>query len=48
MSRASRLSLGAEGGLLLRDIPVGFADGHREQLGGFYLGFALGVVLTPR
>lgn len=46
--RWARLSLGAEGGLALRPIPIQLPAGNREQLGGFYVGAALGAVLTSR
>ncbi|MFZ5897139.1 MAG: hypothetical protein ACOY0T_39135 [Myxococcota bacterium] len=48
LTRWARLSIGAEGGLVLRPLPVELSDGRREQLGGFYVGGALGVVITPR
>jgi hypothetical protein len=48
IARGARLSFGAETGLVLRPVPIEFSDGRREQIGGLYLGAALGVVLTPR
>lgn len=48
LTRWARLSVGAEGGLTLRAIPIEHTDRQLERLGGFYFGGALGVVLTPR
>lgn len=48
LARWARLSVGAEGGLSLRAIPIERMEGRSESLGGFYFGGALGVVLTPR
>ncbi|HET9934070.1 MAG TPA: hypothetical protein VFQ35_25380, partial [Polyangiaceae bacterium] len=47
LARWARLSLGAEAGFTLRPVPIEHLDVRRESLGGFYLGGALGVVLTP-
>lgn len=47
LARWARLSIGAEGGLTLRPIPIELTDSRHESLGGFYAGGALGVVLTP-
>ena len=47
LARWARLSIGAEGGLTLRPVPVEHLDSRRESLGGFFVGGALGVVLTP-
>lgn len=48
LARWVRGSVGVEGGLFLRPIPSRFPDGTSERFRGFYLGAALGVVLTPR
>lgn len=48
LSRWVRASVGAEGGLFLRAMPAQFPDGAGSRFRGFYLGAALGVVLTPR
>jgi hypothetical protein len=48
LARWVRASAGAEGGLFLRPIPAQFPGGVAERFRGWYLGAALGVVLTPR
>ena len=48
LSRELRLSLGAEGGLLLREIPFQPLSGGADRLRGMWLGLDLGVVFTPR
>ena len=48
LSPQLRLSLGAEGGLLLREIPFQPLSGSADRLRGMWLGLDLGVVFTPR
>jgi hypothetical protein len=47
LSRKLRLSVGAEGGLLLRDLPFQPLAGGTDRLRGAWLSFDLGLVLTP-
>ncbi len=46
LSRRARLSVGATGGLLLREVPFQPLSGGIERLHGLWLGLDLGVVLT--
>ena len=48
LSRQIRLSLGAEAGLLLRQVRFESLSGNAERLHGAWLGLGVGVVLTPR
>ena len=48
LSRQMRLSLGAEAGLLLREVRFESLSGSAEGLHGAWLGFGVGVVFTPR
>ena len=48
LSRQLRLSVGAEAGLLLREIPFQSVSGDADRLRGAWLGFDVGVVFTPR
>ena len=48
LSRQTRLSLGAEAGLLLRKVPYRALDQNDERLRGLWLGLSVGVVFTPR
>jgi len=48
LSRQVRLSLGAEAGLLLREVRFQSLTGSAERLHGAWLGLGLGVVFTPR
>ena len=48
LSRQLRLSVGAEAGLLLREIPFQALGGSADRLRGVWLGLDLGVVFTPR
>ncbi|MEO8902664.1 MAG: hypothetical protein ABI627_14150 [Polyangiaceae bacterium] len=48
LSRQLRLSIGAEAGLLLREIPFQPLSGGTDRLRGMWLGLDLGVVFTPR
>jgi hypothetical protein len=47
LSRGLRWFIGAEGGLVLRAIPVRFGDAAEARYRGGFLGLELGVVLTP-
>jgi hypothetical protein len=47
LSRQLRLSIGAEAGLLLREIPFQPLSGGADRLRGMWLGLDLGVVFTP-
>jgi hypothetical protein len=48
LSRQLRLSVGAEAGLVLREIPFQAVSGEVNRLRGAWLGLDLGVVFTPR
>ena len=48
LSRQIRLSLGADVGLLLRQVRFESLSGSAERLYGAWLGLGLGVVFTPR
>ncbi|HWA70886.1 MAG TPA: hypothetical protein VG937_01055 [Polyangiaceae bacterium] len=47
LARWARASAGAEAGFFLRTMPARFPDGAGERFRGWYLGLALGVVITP-
>jgi hypothetical protein len=47
LSRKLRLSVGAEGGLVLRELPFEPLAGGADRLRGAWLSFDLGVVFTP-
>jgi hypothetical protein len=47
LGRGVRLELGALGGVTLRRVPVTFADGRSQRIGGGLVGAELGLVLTP-
>jgi len=48
LSRQLRLSLGADAGLLLREVRFQSLAGSSERLRGAWLGLGVGVVFTPR
>jgi len=48
LSRKLRLSLGADAGLLLREVPFQSQSDSAERLRGAWLGLGLGLVFTPR
>ncbi|MEP7049546.1 MAG: hypothetical protein ABJB12_04305 [Pseudomonadota bacterium] len=48
LSRQLRLSVGAEAGLLLREVPFQAVSTDLNRLRGAWLGLDLGVVFTPR
>lgn len=48
LSRQVRLSIGADAGLLLRQVRFQSQTGSAERLHGAWLGLGLGVVFTPR
>jgi hypothetical protein len=48
LGRQVRLSLGAEAGLLLREVPFQSLSGSAERLHGAWLGLGIGLVFTPR
>ena len=48
LSRQLRLSLGADAGLLLREVRFQSLAGSSERLRGAWLGLGIGVVFTPR
>ena len=48
LTRRVRLSVGTEMGLLLREVPFQALSGENGRLRGMWLGFDVGVVLTPR
>ena len=48
VSRQVRLSLGADAGLLLREVRYQSLTGSAERLHGAWLGLGIGVVFTPR
>jgi hypothetical protein len=48
LSRQLRLSLGADAGLLLREVRFQSLAGSAERLHGAWLGLGIGVVFTPR
>jgi hypothetical protein len=48
LSRRLRLSIGAEAGLVLREIPFQPMSGGADRLRGMWLSLGLGVVFTPR
>ncbi len=48
LSRQLRLSVGAEAGLVLREIPYQPLAAEAQRLSGSWLGLGLGVVYTPR
>lgn len=48
LTRQLRLSIGAEAGLLLREVPFSPLAGGTDRLHGAWLGLDLGVVFTPR
>jgi hypothetical protein len=47
LSRKLRLSVGAEGGLVLRQMPFEPLAGGSQRLHGMWLSLDLGVVFTP-
>jgi hypothetical protein len=48
LSRQMRLSLGADAGLLLRQVRFESLTGSAERLHGAWLGLGIGLVFTPR
>jgi hypothetical protein len=48
LSRHLRLSMGADAGLLLREVRFQALAGNAERLHGAWLGLGIGVVFTPR
>lgn len=47
LDRNLRLSLGAEGGIVMRPIPFESVAGGSERIAGLWLGLSAGLVLTP-
>ena len=48
LSRQARLSIGADAGILLREVPFQPLAGSADRLRGMWLGLDVGVVFTPR
>ena len=48
LSRQMRLSLGADAGLLLREVRFSSLAGSEQRLHGTWLGLGIGLVVTPR